>query len=378
MKDLKRMLRFSALLLALVFSLAGCPTEAKDDNSNNNNNNTDDGISWANEPNGTLTVTNNTGKDMVIFQGQTPSPSTIIGGIRGTTARTFDISDDVDDFNVGGYLILRGISLDEYTANKNNLSRAKIEYSAMATYGQGKKYRAEISPNYVGDYGYKVTNVGRIGMELRKNSPDGEKIAYLPSLATNVMLYADSAESIRLFPVLVYYNKQSGSITTIKPDSLLQSVGVGPRPLNDPQIPTRTFPADSTTQWEQIKNSIVSPVAYITVTNNIPNQDVKLAMAGSNAMKAQNGYDSINSGEQLTFELESTAAGTAKNLVAVLYEGLLNKPITFEGEDSEPTIKNGYDYTVTLRGSGSTLEGYTAVITESASARDLSSMIESL
>ena len=209
-----------ALALVLGLLLTACPTGSEDNSGNNNSNGNGkgkgdepdaSGISWTSESNGTLTMINNAAKDMVIFNGQTPSASNILGGVKATSQRVFDLSDDVDDFDVGGYIILRGISKDEYEKNKTNLALAKIEYSAMATYGQGKKYRVEISPNYTGDFGYKVTNSGRIGLELRKNSPDGEKIAYLPSLATNVMLYTETATSLSISRCMcITPNQQAG------------------------------------------------------------------------------------------------------------------------------------------------------------------------
>jgi hypothetical protein len=101
-----------------------------------------------------------------------------------------------NDTETGGTGGGDGISLAEYDANKSNLANAKVEYSAMATYGQGKKFRAEISPAYTGDFYYKVTNGGRIGMELRKDSPDGEKIGYLPALATNYALYSNTSNDM--------------------------------------------------------------------------------------------------------------------------------------------------------------------------------------
>jgi hypothetical protein len=61
-----------------------------------------------------------------------------------------------------------------------------------------------------------------------------------------------------------------------------------------------------------------------------------------------------------------------------LYSGAIKVPVRFEGQSTEPNIKNGYDYTVTLSGSGQDASGYTALITESASPRDLSDDIESL
>ena len=378
---MKKSLIFMMFLLAvgLMLGLVGCGNAAGGEP------NPDPGtgitINWNDEPNGTLTVLNNTSKDMVLFQGQTPLASNILGGVRALSSRTLDISTKVDDFSIGGYMILRGIAYDEYEANKNNLSNARIDYSAMATYGQGKKFRTEISPNYIGDYAYKVTNLGRIGMELRKNSPDGEKIGYLPSLATNVILYSETSNALAAFPVYIYYTRSTGQITTVRPTSHFESVTVTPRPASGTNVQSYLFPNDQTITWESIKASLVSPVAYITVTNNIPNQGVFFTIAGGNELKSQNGYDAVGTGEQLTFELESTAAGQTKNIVIKAYSGSILVPVRFEGADNYPTIKNGYDYTVTINFKGGSIQqasNYEAIITESSNPRDISNDIESL
>ena len=52
------------------------------------------GFSYTSESNGTLKIANNTGKDMVIFIGQTPSINNILGGVKAGSNRFFDISDD--------------------------------------------------------------------------------------------------------------------------------------------------------------------------------------------------------------------------------------------------------------------------------------------
>jgi len=379
---MSKMQQFAVLLLAagLIFGLAGCPTDDNGGNTGNTGGNTggsgDDGINWENEGNGTLTVINNVAKDMVIFQGQTPTASNILGGVKGLTSKTFDISDDVDDFNVGGFMILRGITKDEYNANKTNLTSAKIEYSAMATYGQGKKFRTEISPSYTGDYAYRVTNLGRIGMELRKDSPDGEKIGYLPNLASNMLLYADNTDGFAIYPVFVYYSRSSGQVTTLKPTSQFETVSVSPRPATGGQIQAYTLPADAGATWDSIKGSLSSPVAYVTVTNNVANQSGRVTIAGSNRLNSQNGYDSIGSGETLTYEISSTVAGTQQNIVLTYYNQALQIPVL--KDSATPVLKNGYDYTITVSGTGQTAAGYTVTITESADARDLTNDIASL
>lgn len=348
------------------------------DDGDNVNVPSSDGINWTTEANGTLKIANNTSKDMIVFNGQSPSVNNILGGVRAGSNRFFDVSDDVDDFDVGGYLILRAISQDEYTAHKGNLSNAKIEYSAMATYGKGKKFSAEINPAYTGEYYYKVTNSGKIGMELRKNSPDGEKIGYLPALATNYTLYSDSSEGISVFPVYVYYSKSTGEVTTVKADSHFGSVTVAPRPVTVSTVTAIELPAEDV-KWEDIVNDLSSPVAYISCINNVTNQGAYFTKAGTTRLNAQNGYDLLNAGEQNTFEIESSETGDDQNLIVTLYNGSIKVPVKDADKNSVP-IKNGYNYTVTISYNGQGVRdsaNYSAVIVEGAK-RDISDEIESL
>jgi hypothetical protein len=369
---MKKLHGFLVLLLtvALALGFAGC---AVDDDGGKKDK---DDIKWTNDANAILTVIDNTSKDMVLFQGQTPSSSNILGGVKALSSRELDISGVVDDFNTGGYLILRGVTKDEYDANKTNLSRVKIEYSAMATYGQGKKFRTEISPNYTGDYAYRVTNLGRIGVELRKDSPDGEKIGYLPSLASNFLLYADNTAGFAIYPVYVYYSRSTGQVTTLKPTSQFDTVTVSPRPATGSEIQAYTFPADQGATWDSIKGTLSSPVAYVSISNEVPNQSARVTISVTNRLNSQNGYDTLGAGENLTYEIPSSVEGQEKAIVLVYYNGALNVPITKDG--AAPVYKNGYDYTIRIAGSGTTADGYTVTITESTGPRDLSGDIESL
>lgn len=315
---------------------------------------------------------------MIVFKGQSPSRSDILGGVRAGANRFFDISDDVDDFDVGGYLILRAISQDEYTAHEDNLGAAKIEYSAMATYGKGKKFSAEINPAYTGNYYYKVSNLGNIGMELRKNSLDGEKIAYLPALAKNCTIYSESSEGMSVFPVFVFYSKSTGEVTTVKAKDDFDSVSVSPRPVTDTTVTAIEFPA-SDIKWEDILNNLTSPVAYITCTNNVANQGAYFTKSATTRLKAQNGYDMLNAGEINTFEIASTETGANQNLIVTLYGGSIKVPVK-DANGNEILIKNGYDYTVTVSYNGQGVRdsaNYSAVIVEDGK-RNVADEIESL
>lgn len=366
------------MTVAILSFMSSCKKPTDEANSANNTNTANNDVSWTSEPNGTLKITNNTDKDMVVFNGQTPTVNTILGGVRAGSNRFFDISDDVDDFAVGGYLVLRAMSYDEFVAKKNRLSNAKIDFSAMATYGQGKKFAVDINPEFSGDYYFKVTNMGKIGIELRKDSADGEKIGYLPALATNYTLYSDSSNGLTIFPVYVYFSKRTGQVTTVKAEDHFASVTVGPRPVTDTTVTSIELPAEGI-KWEDIVGNLTSPVAYITCTNNVTNQGAYFTKAGTTRMSAQNGYDLLNAGETNTFEIESTAAGTQQNLIVTFYNGAIKVPVK-DAEGNSILIKNGYDYTVTISFNGADVRessNYSAVITEGAK-RDISEEIESL
>jgi len=344
-----------------------------------------DGVNWNGSNNGTLEMVNGSNKDMILFVGQTPAKSNMLGGVRAGATQKLDISTKVSDFNIGGYAIVRGISKEEYDKNFD-LANAKIEFTGMVTYKAGMLYRYNIDPKYIGDNGFRVANRGKIGMELRKDSPDGEKVAYLPAMQQNSIVYTQTTASMTLFPVYVFFNKTTGEVTTLKSTTLFQSIQAAPRPLGPDLngIQTYYLPNDQTLTWQDIVKTLKQPVAYVTVINNIVNQSAYVTNAISNRLISQNGYDAIGSGEKLTFEVGSTDIGGGIGLTIVYYGGNILVPVLKEGETDPPIIKNGYDYTVTVSYVGDKEGGfqnqanYKARIVESEKPRDVSDQIESL
>jgi hypothetical protein len=94
---------------------------------------------------------------------------------------------------------------------------------------------------------------------------------------------------------------------------------------------------------------------------------------------AQNGYDSVDSGETNTFEIKASDDGLQAALYMQLYGNNLFIPVK-TGDGATPTIKNGYDYAITLNYTGGP-EGqatsYSAVITE-GTKRNVEAAISSL
>lgn len=381
----------AAALLSFAFFTIGCEGSvsakigSNNDNSEEGSNNggasdTADEIEYKSDANGTLTIRNNTTKDMVLFEGEIPKTDTILGGVRAQSSRTFDVSKKKSDFNVGGWMIIKGMAASEYTANKDSLTKAKIEYSAMATYHEGEKYEAVINPSYTGEYCIKVSNNGAIGIELHKDSFTGEKIAYLSPYKSNQYIYFDNNTSVRLYPVYVYYSTRNHSVSTLNGD-FFESRTIVPASVTEQTRQTYVFPADEDMTWNQIMENISFPTAYITVTNNV--EEGAYFKIGSAQYIAQNGQDAV-AGFPVTFEVESTKDGAEKQIVLALYNGKVNVPVLTE-EGAIPTVKNGCDYSVSLT---KTVPGNTpAIIGDSNSykatisagtPRDIKSEIETL
>jgi len=336
-------------------------------------------INWDSDNNGTLEVTNTSNKDIVVFHGQVPNKNTIMGGVRAQTTKNFDVSKYVSDFSTGGWMILRGMTRDEFNNNELNLSAAKVEFSAMATYRAGQRYRITIDYNFTGDNAFRVTNNSEFGLELRRNSPEGEKIAYLPKLSVNNVIYTQTTEAITLFPVYVFYNRGTQTVTTLNATSLFESVTVAPRPATGPSVQTYVLPNNLTLTWANILSTLTSPVAYIRVINNVPNQAAYFTNATATTFKSQSGYDAIGSGEPLDFEVEATEEGMSINLVATLYGGRIPVPVRYRDDTYNPVIRNGYEYEVSidLYGLANEESSYSAVIRE-VKKRSLSDQLESL
>jgi hypothetical protein len=357
---MKNVLKITALLaaLGLVLALAGCPAEADDDGGGG------DGVRWTSEANGTLTVVNNSQHDMVVFIGKTPTLNGILGGVKSGRTITLDVSDDVEDFQTGGYMILRAIRLEEFERTKSDLTKARIDYSAMATYGEGKKYRAELLSTSEGDYSYIVQNRSDYGLELRLNSPDGEKLSYLSAKQSRTALYSSTNDAMTIWPVYVAYNTRSQSIVTFTPMEYAQSQDVQPRAAGA-SISEYDFPPQDA-NLSIIFNTINLPFATISVQNNAT-RDSSFCI-GTSTRKAESNYSLVSSGQLESYEIPATEAGQELALNCGLLNNSVRVPVRFEGQTStNPEIRNGYVYQITLSYNGPAVDqvsSYTATIKE--------------
>jgi hypothetical protein len=247
-------------------------------------------VYYGNERGGTLIITNDTRKDMVIFQGWTPNASTILGDIRAQTTKDFALADDVGD-----YMILRGMSRDTYEANRDNLSPAKIEYSAIVIYGAEEEYHAGFNPDYYTGAAEQITTL--------EPSSFSEPVVFFKS-----------------------YRLAGGSLLSL-------NYPPGSTPMGDFISEFRSF-------------------ASYSVINMVPNQAIYFTMK-DRTLNTQSGYDTMFSHEQFLFNVDSTESGTAKNIGVSLFTDTLTILAYFTGETAKlPHIEKDYYYTLEIRFNG--------------------------
>jgi predicted small secreted protein len=235
---MKRRLTMSALVLGAIL-LAGCPADGEDTGKDNSS--VSDGINWSSDANDTLTIINETPYDVVLFAGAAVSSSNMIGGIRADSTSTRDISGMVSDFETGGLMVIRGMRKSFYDAHKTNLANARVEYTAVISYGQGKKFNVKISSISFGEYQFRITNNSSYGVELRLNSPDSAKITFIPQHTANYDVFSSSADSLLLYPILVQWDASDNKMVTIRPIDDSTAITAAPRPVNNGSINTYTI-----------------------------------------------------------------------------------------------------------------------------------------
>ncbi|MCL2608543.1 MAG: hypothetical protein FWD94_01375, partial [Treponema sp.] len=343
---MKRLGKLAAILLTAGFvaGLAGCPVTGDDGGGGGGG----DGGAYAeyyegtfrNNQNGTTEVVNNTGSDMLLFTGEVIGKAFIVGGVKSGTRANVNFSSE-SDWTVGGYKLLRAVKQTEFEKAGD---QSRVDHTAMVTDGEGKRFTTSITSTTDGDYQYQVYNRSRdYGLELRENSPEGRKVAYLTKGEVRRFIRTPNSDMLTLFPVWVAFNNQSKSIVTFTPSDVLSSLDIQPKRTNE-EVSPYYFPVDGTNVNIQFPN-ITLPFAAVNVRNN--GQLVANFRIANTIKTPQSGYSGITSGARESYEVPSD--GEPLNLNLAMSQGNTVVNVRFEDKPGEDAVlKNGYLYTVTL------------------------------
>jgi hypothetical protein len=290
--------------------------------------------------NGSVEVINPTQHDMLLFKNKTLVDNNIIGGVENGDTVRINFSDETD-YIVGGYKIIYAVKQSEYEKAKGN---SNVDYTAMVTYRNGAEFRITLMSRYDGNYQFTAFNRNTdYPMELRKNTPDGEKIAFLARGETWYKVKTTSSQLFTVYPVWIAYNSVSKSIVPFCPkDDILSVLTIQPVLPEQDTVPNY-FPGggESTITFE-----IDLPFATVQVQNN--STLLALFRTAYDIKMPQSGYQGIRSGKLETFDIRSEGTGLDLNLAIGPTQNLII-PVREEANPTvNPIIENGWIYTIEL------------------------------
>lgn len=212
-------LGYVALAAMLGLMVVGCASTARTVNKSVNLKNKE--VKFTSEK-GSLSISNETAEDVVVFVGKVEKGN-LIGGIRSNSSRAFDIS-KIPGIPSNGSLLIRVASYNLYRG-KARITEEDVIYTGLVVYDlndSGDKISLSI---YKGvDASQKeciyVSNESEnFVLELRLDNPSqGEVIATLAPLTTNKRIYLSSRDdgfAYDFYPTFVYVNPRTNEKTSM-------------------------------------------------------------------------------------------------------------------------------------------------------------------
>ena len=331
----KLFLSVSAAFLAVVL-VAGC-VSTPDKKTKNTVELKEKEVSFISEP-GSLTISNDSSVDIVIFVGKVEK-NTVLGGVSHGQKRSFDLS-KIPVIPDSCSLLILAATFETYKG-KARITEDDVIYSGLVVYNlKNKSDRSQLNI-YSGVDSAQQTSIyvsnesENYVLELRMGNPgQGEVIATLPPLQTNKRIYLaprDDGLPYEFYPTFVYVNPKTGEKTSMNAGKTDRRRAV-PKSAKENLTPLR-FQGPS-------KSSIGYDVAFINLQN-----DTNTGLVFNNAetiLKNQKGIRFTDSGTTDVYEIQS-ANGE---------EGQLYTALTFEFDDftrktiSPYKFKAGYKYDV--------------------------------
>jgi hypothetical protein len=337
---MKNLFKVSLLLIvSLCFYFISC------DNDNDTNINGFDEYydqNYRENINGTIEVINSTNHDMLLFPKGVLIKNNIVGGIRAGKTTQINFASE-SDFLSGGYKIIYAVKQSEFEKEKENSS---IDYTGVITYRDGARFRITIQSRFDGNYQFTASNRNPYySLELRKNSYDGEKIAFLLPGELYHIIRTTSNTPFAVYPVWVAFNSLTKSIMTFSLAGYSQVQIIQPNIASeDYDYVHYYFPTDENVN---IDFEIEIPFALVKVTNNT-NLSAVLRNGGAQYV-SQNNFEYITGAATESYYITSNSTYLNLNLQLIGTLPNIIVPVRFEDAPGElPLLENGWVYTVLL------------------------------
>lgn len=289
------------------------------------------------DKNGSLTINNQASFDIVIFAGKV-NGGNIMGGIKAGGNRTFDLS-KLNLPGKSGSFLIRAVAARTYDRNNLRVQESDVLYAGLVVYNLNDpkdKTNINIYPGITQEpkeFIY-VSNTSNFVLELRLETPTGDKIATLGPLEEFKKIYlTPKADGIpyTFYSTYVYVDPSTNEINSFTTTDRKQRLR---------QIPQTIV--QNPLKFEGPANS--SQIAYNVAFLRISNQTGEgfMFMNSGLPLADQKGNRYQSSGQKLTYELEASS-GDAGELYANLFFEMDN---TIEKRMDAVRFRPGFVYDV--------------------------------
>ena len=285
---------------------------------------------------GSLTISNETASDLVIFVGRVEK-NALLGGISKNAARSFDLSKVVGIADSGS-LLIRAATYDAYKG-KARITEEDVVYTGLVVYNlKDPADRSNLSiykgiDTQLQTCIYVSNESENFVLELRLGNPSqGEVIATLAPLTTNKRIFLaprDDGLSYDFYPTFVYVNPKTNEKTSMNAGKTDRKRAV-PEAVGGTITPIRfTGPSASSVGYD---------VAFISLQNDT-GSGIEFRNAGT-ILKDQKGIGFTASGRSAVYEITSTngESGQTYTALTMVFDDFSEKKLAAQ------TFLPGYKY----------------------------------
>jgi hypothetical protein len=167
---------------------------------------------------GTLTINNQASFDVIIFAGRVNN-NNVMGGIRAGQSRTFDLTTLSLPGKNGSFLI-RATSFDVYNRRSARVTEEDVVYTGLVVFDLNDPRQRTNLNVFAGisesqeEYIW-ISNTSKFVLELRADSPNGEKMATLAPFQTNKAIPLQRKQSnmpYDFYATYIYIDPQTNEI----------------------------------------------------------------------------------------------------------------------------------------------------------------------
>ena len=270
-----------------------------------------------NSERGSLTISNDTAEDVVIFFGKVEKGN-ILGGIYAGKSRSFDLS-KISGIPANGSLLIRAATFETYNKKNAIITEDDVIYTGLVVYNlndSGDRIDLSIYKGVDSSQQeciYVSNESEHFVLELRLENPSqGEIIATLPPLTTNKKIFLASRDdgfAYDFYPTFVYVNPKTGEKTSMNAGKTDRKRAL-PELVGGEITPMR-FEGPS-------GSNIGYDVAFVSVQN-----DTKSGIEfrnGETTLKNQKGRRLTASGRTDVYEIPSTNGDSGQTYTGLLFE----------------------------------------------------------